>query len=364
MDQYINGLLTPLIELFAGHPLLQGSAVILVTLMFASMVTWIIIWLLKKITARTATYFDDRLVSVARGPLYYSLMMLGTSTGIQLMQLAPKFTNVIILSFKTLGILVWTLFFIKVAKIFLKQLAWLGSKHKIIQPQTVPLFDNLSKVVIFVIALYITFQIWDIDMTAWLASAGVAGIAIGFAAKDSLANLFSGAFILADGPYKINDYIVLGDGTRGKVTHIGLRSTRLLTRDDVEITIPNSIIGNSQITNQSGGPYTKFRVRVAVGVAYGSDVDQVHNILLEIAKTDQYVCDDPTPRLRFREFGASSLNFELLCWVKDPELRGVCLDSLNTRIYKRFNEEGIEIPYSKHDVYIKQMPTSNDDIEG
>ncbi|MGV6810325.1 MAG: mechanosensitive ion channel domain-containing protein [bacterium] len=359
MDTSINQhLFQPVIQAFAGHPMLQGSAVILITVMLASTLTWIIYTLLKQITRRTSTYLDDRLLNVARGPIYYSLMMLGMSTGIRLMQLSPKFTEFSMLSFKTLGVVIWTLFFIKVAKILIKQLAWLSDRHQIIQPQTIPLFDNFSKVIIIVIALYITFEIWTIDMTAWLASAGVIGIAIGFAAKDSLANLFSGAFILADSPYKINDYIVLDDGTRGKVTHIGLRSTRLLTRDDVEITIPNSIIGNSQITNQSGGPHRKFRLRVAVGVAYGSDLDHVQTVLLDLANTDPYLCKKPTPRLRLRQFGASSLDYELLCWVDDPERRGIALDSINTRIYKRFAQENIEIPYTKQDVYIKEFPNT------
>jgi MscS family membrane protein len=359
MDTSINQhLFQPVIQAFAGHPMLQGSAVILITVMLASTLTWIIYTLLKQITRRTNTYLDDRLLNVARGPIYYSLMMLGMSTGIRLMQLSPKFTEFSMLSFKTLGVVIWTLFFIKVAKILIKQLAWLGNRHRIIQPQTVPLFDNFSKVIIIVIAVYITFEIWAIDMTAWLASAGVIGIAIGFAAKDSLANLFSGAFILADAPYKINDYIVLDDGTRGKVTHIGLRSTRLLTRDDVEITIPNSIIGNSQITNQSGGPHRKFRLRVAVGVAYGSDLDHVQAVLLDLAKTDPYLCEEPIPRLRLRQFGASSLDYELLCWVDDPERRGIALHSINTRIYKRFEQENIEIPYNKQDIYLKELPHS------
>jgi len=359
MDTSINQhLFQPVIQAFAGHPMLQGGAVILITVMLASSLTWLIYILLKQITRRTTTYLDDRLLNVARGPIYYSLMMLGMSTGIRLMQLSPKFTEFSMLSFKTLGVVIWTLFFIKVAKILIKQLAWLGNRHRIIQPQTVPLFDNFSKVIIIVIALYITFEIWAIDMTAWLASAGVIGIAIGFAAKDSLANLFSGAFILADAPYKINDYIVLDDGTRGKVTHIGLRSTRLLTRDDVEITIPNSIIGHSQITNQSGGPHRKFRLRVAVGVAYGSDLDHVQAVLLDLAKTDPYLCEEPIPRLRLRQFGASSLDYELLCWVDDPERRGIALDSINTRIYQRFQQENIEIPYNKQDIYLKELPHS------
>lgn len=353
INQQIYQLLKPIIDLFAGQPVIQGSVTILITLMFASAVTWLIFLLATQITKRTNTYLDDRLLKIARGPIYYSLMVLGVSTGIRLMQLSPKFTSFSMLSFQTLGVIIWTFFFIKVAKIIIKQLAWLGNKHQLIQPQTVPLFDNLSKVVIISISLYITFQIWSIDMTAWLASAGVMGIALGFAAKDSLANLFSGAFILADAPYKINDYIVLDDGTRGKVTHIGLRSTRLLTRDDVEITIPNSIIGNSRITNQSGGPNSKFRLRVTIGVAYGTDIDELQAMLVNIGETDPHICNEPRPRLRFREFGTSSLNFELLCWVQDPELRGLAMDSLNTRIYKRFNREGIEIPYAKQDIYIK-----------
>jgi small-conductance mechanosensitive channel len=184
------------------------------------------------------------------------------------------------------------------------------------------------------------------------------GIAIGFAAKDTLANLFSGVFIMADSPYKIGDYVVLDDGggLRGKVTHIGIRSTRLLTRDDVEVTIPNSIMGNSKVVNESGGPHVKYRLRVAVGVAYGSDIDQVREVLTTVAQESESVCSDPEPRVRFRTFGASSLDFELLCWVSDPELRGRVLDELNSAVYKRFIDEGIEIPYAKQDLYIKEWP--------
>jgi len=95
-----------------------------------------------------------------------------------------------------------------------------------------------------------------------------------------------------------------------------------------------------------------------VGVAYGSDIDQVKAILYDIAVAESQVCDDPEPRVRFRMFGASSLDVDLLCWAENPEVRGRVLDVLNTTIYKRFNEEGIEIPYSKQDVYIKEMPGS------
>lgn len=355
-DSY-ETLLTPLMDIFNNQPLLQGSIFILLTFVLASALTWLIIKALRAITKRTRTYLDDRLVSIAKAPIYYSLMMFGFSRGITLMELSDKANDLWILGFQSFGAIIWMVFFIRVSKVVLKQLAWVGSKSHIIQPQTLPLFENLSKVLIVIMALYAGFQIWSIDMTAWLASAGVVGIAVGFAAKDTLANLFSGVFILADAPYKIGDYIVLdATGMRGKVTQIGLRSTRLITRDDVEVTIPNSIMGNSQVINQSGGPHPKFRIRVKVGVAYGTDIDFVRKLLLDIANAEFLVCETPAPRLRFRTFGASSLDFELLSWVDDPELRGRTIDSLNTTIYNRFNEENIEIPYSKHDVYIKELP--------
>lgn len=140
------------------------------------------------------------------------------------------------------------------------------------------------------------------------------------------------------------------------VTHIGIRSTRMLTRDDVELTIPNSIMGTTKIINESGGPDKKHRIRVKVGVAYGSDIDNVKQILLDVANNEEKVCVDPEARVRFRSFGNSSLDLELLCWVEDPSLRGNVTDALLTDIYKAFNSRGIEIPYSKHDVYIKSLP--------
>jgi small-conductance mechanosensitive channel len=261
-------------------------------------------------------------------------------------------------SIQSLGAVVWIIFCARLASLLLIRLATLSNRVSFLQLRTLTLFDNLAKILIFSVGIYTIFVIWKIDMTAWLASAGIAGIAVGFAAKDTLSNLFSGVFILADAPYKVGDYIVLDQRERGKVTHIGLRSSRILTRDDIEITIPNSIIGNSTIINQSGGPSEKMRIKLKVGVAYGSDVDQVRAIMLEIAAKDPLVCKVPQPSVRFRAFGASSLDFELRCWVPRPELCGQIIDALNTAIYKEFTRLEIEIPYAKQDLYIKGLPES------
>jgi len=221
-------------------------------------------------------------------------------------------------------------------------------------------FDMLMKVVVVALAIYFIFVAWHVDLTAWLASAGILGIAIGFAAKDTLGNLFAGISILADAPYKLGDWIII-DGTirgnlRGRVTHIGIRSTRILTRDDVEITVPNAMVANAQLINEMGGPDVKQRVRVAVDVAYGSDIDLTRRVLEACGQAEELAAEQPSPTVRFRKFGGSGLAFELLVWLDNPAARGVLIDRLNVSIYKRFAEAGLEIPYSKHDVYIKEMP--------
>lgn len=360
MEQF-ETYLAPVLDFFSDQPWVQGGAVFLITFIFASFASWVIFRVLKFLTSKTKSYLDDRLLNIARPPIYYSLVITGFSTAVKIMPLADSLTDKLIYGFKTIGVLVWMTALIRASKVILQQLAWAGgnsNKQRLIQPQTLPLFDNLSKLLIVAIAGYVMFQIWGIDMTAWVASAGIMGLAVSFAAKDTLANLFSGVFILADSPYKIGDYIVLDDGQRGKVTHIGLRSTRMMTRDDIEVTIPNSIMGNSKVTNQSGGPNPKFRIRVQVGVAYGTDTDKVREILMRIATSEPLVTETPEPRVRFRAFGGSSLDFELLCWIQDPELRGRTIDKLNDNIYKQFNENNIEIPYAKQDLYIKEFPTT------
>jgi small-conductance mechanosensitive channel len=216
------------------------------------------------------------------------------------------------------------------------------------------LFDNLAKVVLFGAAIYALLVVWKLDVKPWLASAGIIGIAVGFAAKDSLANLFGGLFIIVDAPYKIGDFVNLDSGERGQVTKIGLRSTRLLTRDDIEITLPNAQIANAKIVNESGGRWLKSRISIDVGVAYGSDVDRVREILLEAAKSVKHVANKPAPRVRFRSMGDSALQFRLMCWIDEPVLRGRTIDALNTEVYRALTAAKVNIPFPQREVHVRK----------
>jgi MscS family membrane protein len=247
-----------------------------------------------------------------------------------------------------------------ISTILFLHLSEVADKYSWIQDATLPLFKFAFKVVLFGIQTYVIMSAWHINLTSWLASAGVLGIAIGFAAKDTLANFISGIFILVDAPYKVGQYIFIDGQTRGVVTDIGMRSTRLLTNDNVEVTVPNGVIGNSMIINETSGPSTRMRVRVNVGVAYGSDVEQVRNLLMACTEEMNYLEPKQKTVVRFTAMGESSLDFQVLVWTRHPAFRGKVIDILNTRIYQALQEASVEIPFPQRDINIKAWPSATE----
>lgn len=356
LDQF-QTFIKPILERFGDSPILQSAVVVLISFMVASIFRYVVIIGLKKLMVLSRFSFGNALLDLLHKPIYYSVLLIGLSSALFIINPAANYLYIEYSLLKSIGLIVWTIFVLKATSVLLKSLVLHPTKFAGFNHKTRPLFQNVINIFIIVLSVYFIFSSWDIDMTAWLASAGIVGIAVGFAAKDTLANLFSGVFIMADAPYKVGDYVVLESGERGEITHIGIRSTRMLTRSDIEITIPNSVMGNSKIVNESGGPHEKSRCRIAVGVSHNSDIDLVRSVLMSIAKGQDLVCLDPEPRVRFRTFSASALDFELLVWIEKPATRGRLVDHINCEIYKQFKTNKIEIPYSKHDLYIKQMPS-------
>jgi MscS family membrane protein len=352
--EWLPDSLLPLWEVIAQLPILQATIVASVFYAFALVVRLVIFRSLARLSVMTSSLVDDHILQHMRKPVFVTVIYFGLSLAVTTAEL-PFGTQLIVKLLLSLIVVSWMLGALRISTIVLDTLGT-GNKYNLIEPRTVPLIDLSVKLITIIVSGYILLLIWGINPVGWLASAGIVGIAIGFAAKDSLANLFSGFFIVADAPYKIGDYINLDTGERGKVSAIGLRSTRLLTRADVEITIPNGVIANAKIINESGGPNLKMRVSIAVGVAYGTDLDRLCEVLIDIAADHQEVCIDPEPRMRLRGFGASSVDFDLLVWIEHPEYKGRISHELYMRIYKTLEDEGIEIPYSKQDLYIKELP--------
>lgn len=345
-------------SLLGPNVYLQAIAIAIAFIFLGKIADFIFSRGIAKVVARSKTDFDDNLVALLHRPVFVSFVLVGLSIATERIALpaTPAYLTLGVL--KSIAIVIWYNFFRSLSDILLTTLARGTGIHKF-NLSMLPLLNTVLRVTLLALAVYFIFLAWNIDVTAWLASAGIVGLALSFAAKDSLSNLFAGVSIAADAPYKAGDFIILDTGERGMVTHIGLRSTRLLTRDDVEITIPNGVIGNAKIINEAGGPSSRHRVRIPVGVAYGSDVDHVIGTLESVAEAHEEVCRSPEPRVRFRAFGASSLDFELLCWIDQPVNRGRMIHELNCAVYKAFGRESIEIPLPQQDLHVRSMPQSS-----
>jgi small-conductance mechanosensitive channel len=353
----IESSLTSVLAFFGDNLIVQAAIAILLSVLAATLFKRFIIVGLKKLVVRFDINLGTDILDLLRTPIYYSVLFLGLSIALTTLKPSQSILYIESAALKSVGVLIWTVFLLKANSVLLNRFASHPSHFSAINSKTLPLFQNILNILIIIISVYLVFSVWDVDMTAWLASAGIVGIAVGFAAKDTLANLFSGVFIMADAPYKVGDYVILDSTDRGEITHIGIRSTRMLTRDDVEITIPNSVMGNSKIINESGGKLERSRCRLPIGVSYNADIDLVRSVLIDIALSEELVCADPEPRVRFRRFSGSALDFELLVWVEQPALKGRLIDLLNCQIFHQFKANKIEIPYSKHDLYIKEFPS-------
>lgn len=215
----------------------------------------------------------------------------------------------------------------------------------------VPLVGKLVAVGIYFIGATVVLDRFGVDVTALVTTAGVASLALALAAQETLANMFAGFAIMLDRSYRVGDRIQLADGTVGDVQEIGLRATKLLSFDHELIIVPNKEMAAARIINQSY-PDLRVTVRVRVGVAYGTDVEHAKRVLREVCLAHPDVLKEPAPAAYFTDFGDSALNLLAVCWVADYRSRFKVLDELNTAIKKRFEEEGIEIPYPQRVLHV------------
>ncbi len=345
-------------EIIGPNVYLQAAVIALAFILIGKVADIILARAVGRLAKKSTNDLDDRFVALVHRPVFLTFVLIGLALATLRIDLPPAPTFITLGILRTIGIVIWYSTFSKLANLLI-EVTSRRSKSKLVQSGMLSLLHNVVKVLLVALAVYFLFVSWNINLTAWVASAGIVGLALSFAARDTLSNLFAGVSIAADAPYKTGDFIVLDSGERGVVTQIGLRSTRLMTRDDVEITIPNGVIGNSKIINEAGGPSESHRIRTRIGVAYGSDIDRVIEVLEGIANDHHEILKNPSPRVRFRNFGESSLDFELLCWIGRPVDRGRLHHELNCALYKSFAANGIEIPFPQRDVHVKTMPAGS-----
>ncbi len=202
------------------------------------------------------------------------------------------------------------------------------------------------------VGFFFAFRVIHLDLSSLAVIVGGLGIGIGFGLQNIVSNFVSGLIILAERPIAIGHRVEVG-GVAGQITKISLRSTVVVTNDNITIIVPNSNFITNPVTNWSHGD-PKVRLRLPIGVAYGSDVEKLRRVLLEIAAENPAVLKEPAPMVRFLEFGDSSLNFELAVWTIDMARSPTRFRSdLYFAIERKLRENNIEVPFPQRDLHLR-----------
>ena len=211
---------------------------------------------------------------------------------------------------------------------------------------------------VLILGLIIVVQTVGINLSAITILAGALGIGIGFGLQNVTNNLVSGIIILFERPIKVGDRIQVGE-VFGDVVNISMRSTMVVTNDNISVIVPNSEFISSTVINWSHND-RNIRFNIPVGVSYKENPENVKRILLEVANKADGVLQDPKPDVLFEEFGDSSLNFMLQIWTSNYiTTPGILKSILYFEIFKKFRENNIEIPFPQRDLHIKKNKFSN-----
>ncbi|MDY7036454.1 MAG: mechanosensitive ion channel family protein [Thermodesulfobacteriota bacterium] len=223
------------------------------------------------------------------------------------------------------------------------------------------LLNKFASIIIFITASILALDVLGVNIMPFIAGAGVAGIAIGFAAKDTLSNVIAGILLIIDRPFEIGDRIEVwsapkNSSTWGDVLEIGLRATKIRTTDNIVIVIPNNEIMMRDIINYTS--ITKeIRVRIPIGIAYDANIQKAKEIIAQVSLELDWVMRDPGPRVVVKNFGDSAVNLEARIWISRPRKRMDTISHITDRVKEVFQQEGIEIPFPKRDIYIKTSET-------
>jgi small-conductance mechanosensitive channel len=222
------------------------------------------------------------------------------------------------------------------------------------------LAQKLAAIAIIAVAFFVGIDLVGIDLTALAVFSGALGLAVGFGLQKTIGNLFAGIILLMDRSIKPGDVIVVGDSF-GQVSKIGVRAVSVITRDGKEHLIPNEDLMTREVENWSYSS-KNVRIHIPVGVSYDSDIALAQKLMIEAALSSSRVLRVPKPNVWLRGYGDSSVDHDILVWIKDPEagVGNVQSDILN-RLWVLFKENGIEIPFPQRDVHVKEWPGRSDE---
>ncbi len=321
---------------------------------------WVISLILDKIlfriSKRSRNNLDNHILNAARLPLYLMAVVLALDTALRRLSFLPEDWNILlregffVLYFLVSFVFAWRL----ITHIF----TWLGEEisqktEASLDKQLFPFFQRIVLMLLSSIGIITILSHFEINITAMVTTLGIGSLAIALAAQSALEDSISGFLIMVDRPFRIGDRIELMDlDTWGDVVDIGLRSTRIRTRDNRMVVVPNSVIGKSLVVNYAY-PNDQYRLQIHIGVAYGTDLEKARQVMVDAVKGVEGVLPDRKVEALFLEFGESTLIFRVRWWLESYVDTRRMFDRVNTALYNALQKENIQLPFPQLDVHIQ-----------
>lgn len=362
MENYINLLFS---SIFSDQKSLENSLISIAAILITAFAAW---WVLNAILSILRKRYNishlyeksDAFFPIIKQGGHYAILILSVIGLIRLFK-APALEKVAY----AFMVLLLTRVVSKIASSLIPYLRdRIASKtHTKIDDVIFELMSKFSNVIVYAAGIILALDILGLNIMPFVAGAGIAGIAIGFAAKDTLSNLIAGILLIIDRPFEVGDRIEVwtapqNSATWGDVVDIGLRATKIRTTDNIVIIIPNNEIMKRDIINYT--TITKeIRVRIPIGIAYDSDIKKAKESIIKVSLELDWVMKEPEPKVVVHSFGDSAVNLQARVWISDPRRRIDTVSYITDRVKEIFDQEHIEIPYPKRDIYIKSEKNIN-----
>jgi MscS family membrane protein len=336
-----------------------ASLILAVALLLARFSRFLIDQISLRIVHHTRTELDNVILKAADFPLRAALLVLGVQLALYVLALyglVPFDWRDGIDSF-------FAIIYVGLAYLVLFGLTgglidWYGRNYVYVTDTTIDdqflgFFRHLAYILLTIGVIIIILSQLDIEISGLVATLGIGSLAIALAAQATLGDIISGFMIVIDRPFRVGDRVEIQEiKTWGDVVEVGLRSTRILTRDNRLVSVPNSVIGKGLVVNYSV-PNSYFRVETHVGVAYGSDLEVARRTMIEAILAEPWVMAERPVEALFLEFGDSALIFRVRCWIEHfVETRRI-MDKMNTALYVALQRENITIPFPQRDVHVR-----------
>jgi small-conductance mechanosensitive channel len=312
----------------------------------------------------TKTKYDEELVKVIRPQINIIFIVIGFQIGIIRLPFIDVFIKQWINQLSTaIYVVVATVISWRLLDLVVE---WYQNE---IEPERDPrqadtillLLHRFARILLIFISLIMLLSLYNVNVNALIAALGVGGLAISLAAQDTLSNVISGVMIMLDQPFRVGDRIeIQGLGTWGDVVDIGLRSTRIRTRDNRLVIIPNNSISTDQIVNYTY-PDPQYRIQIEIGIRYGQDIEKVRQIIIEsVSKVDGVLQNKPVDAL-YVNMGESSMTFRIRWWIESYVDTRRMFDRVNSALQIALDEAGVEMPFTTYDINLLSWSNKHDE---